>query len=143
MTDTTGYCIEDLAKGMTARFEKTLDEAAVNAFAELSGDVNPVHLDKAYAADTMFGRRIAHGMLTASLISTILGTKLPGPGSIYVSQSIRFRAPVFLGDHVVAEAEITAIDVRRRRVTLACRCLVGDKVVLDGEAVLIAPSRKG
>ena len=134
--------IEDMEVGMTAALERVLDEAAVRTFAEITGDVNPVHLDADYAAGTMFGRPIAHGMLTASLISAVLGTRLPGKGAIYVSQTVQFRAPVFVGDVVKAEVEITAIDRRRRRVTFATRCFVGEKEVLRGEAVLIAPSRE-
>ena len=133
--------IEDMEVGMRAALEKVLDEEAVRAFAALTGDVNPVHLDAEHAARTMFGRPIAHGMLTASLISAVLGTRLPGRGAIYVSQTLQFRAPVFVGDTVTAEVEITAIDRRRRRVSFATRCRVGEKEVLRGEAVLIAPSR--
>ena len=133
--------IEDMEEGMSARLTRRLDEEAVRTFAALTGDVNPVHLDAAYAAETPFKRPIVHGMLTASLISAVLGTQLPGKGAIYVSQSIQFRAPVYVGDDVTAEVTVTAIDTRRRRVTFATRCLVGDKEVLRGEAVLIAPSR--
>ena len=133
--------IEDMEEGMSARLTRRLDEEAVRTFAALTGDVNPVHLDAAYAAETPFKRPIVHGMLTASLISAVLGTQLPGKGAIYVSQSSQFRAPVYVGDDVTAEVTVTAIDTRRRRVTFATRCLVGDKEVLRGEAVLIAPSR--
>ncbi len=133
--------IEEMEEGMSARLTRRLDEEAVRTFAALTGDVNPVHLDAAYAAETPFKRPIVHGMLTASLISAVLGTQLPGKGAIYVSQSIQFRAPVYVGDDVTAEVTVTAIDTRRRRVTFATRCLVGDKEVLRGEAVLIAPSR--
>ena len=133
--------IEDMEEGMSARLTRRLDEEAVRTFAALTGDVNPVHLDATYAAETPFKRPIVHGMLTASLISAVLGTQLPGKGAIYVSQSIQFRAPVYVGDDVTAEVTVTAIDTRRRRVTFATRCLVGDKEVLRGEAVLIAPSR--
>ncbi len=133
--------IEDMEEGMSARLTRRLDEEAVRTFAALTGDVNPVHLDAAYAAETPFKRPIVHGMLTASLISAVLGTQLPGKGAIYVSQSIQFRAPVYVGDDVTAEVTVTAIDTRRRRVTFTTRCLVGDKEVLRGEAVLIAPSR--
>ena len=133
--------IEEMEEGMSARLTRRLDEEAVRTFAALTGDVNPVHLDAAYAAETPFKRPIVHGMLTASLISAVLGTQLPGKGAIYVSQSIQFRAPVYVGDDVTAEVTVTAINTRRRRVTFATRCLVGDKEVLRGEAVLIAPSR--
>ncbi len=133
--------IEDMQEGMTAQLTRCLDEEAVRTFAALTGDTNPVHLDAAYAAGTPFQRPIVHGMLTASLISAVLGTQLPGKGAIYVSQTIQFRAPVHVGDEVTAEVTVTSIDQRRRRVTFATRCRVGEKEVLRGEAVLIAPSR--
>lgn len=137
----TGYFIEDLAVGMEASHEKTVLEEDITAFAHLTGDRNPVHLDDAYAGQTMFKSRIAHGMLTASLFSTVLGMKLPGPGAIYLSQSVKFRAPVRLGDHVIATARITALDTARRRATLACECRVGAEVVVEGEAVVWVPAR--
>ena len=134
-------CIEDIEAGMSASIEKMLDEEAVRRFAEISGDFNPVHLDAEFAAGTRFGRPIVHGMLTASLISTVVGTQLPGRGSIYVSQSLRFRAPVHVGDTVRAEAVVTDVDRKRGRVTLQTRCFVEDRVVITGEAVMLAPSR--
>ncbi len=143
MPDQSSYFIEDLEVGMSAAFEKPVTEADVATFAEISGDNNPVHLDEAYAAGTMFKQRIAHGMLTAGLISTVIGTKLPGNGAIYLSQSLRFRAPVLLGQTVSATVEITKIEPDRRRVHLACTCKVGDAVVLDGEAMVMVPSRDG
>ena len=91
----------------------------------------------------MFGGRIAHGLLSASLLSTVIGTKLPGPGAVYLSQSLKFRAPVRIGDTVLARATITAIDRAKRRVTLACRCSVGDTTILTGEALVMVPSRAG
>ncbi len=139
MSDVTQANLEALEVGQTAFVERTLDEAAVRAFAELSGDFNPVHLDADFAATTRFGRPIVHGLLTASLISTVVGTRLPGLGSIYVSQSLRFRAPVHVGDTVRAEAEVTEVQRQRRRVVLSTRCLVGDKVVITGEAVMWVP----
>ena len=131
--------LESLEVGQKAAVERTFDEAAVRAFADLSGDCNPVHLDADFAAKTRFGRPIVHGLLTASLISTVVGTRLPGLGSIYVSQSLRFRAPVFVGDTVRAEAEVREIHRERRRVVLNTRCLVGDRVVITGEAVMWVP----
>ena len=131
--------LDDIAVGQKAFVERTFDADAVRAFAELSGDMNPVHLDADYAATTPFGRPIVHGLLTASLISTVVGTRLPGQGSIYVSQTLRFRAPVFVGDTVRAEAEVTEVRRDRRRVVLATRCLVGEKVVVTGEAVMWIP----
>ena len=136
-----GYFIEDLTVGMVAEFERTVTGSDIDMFADVSGDTNPVHLDEDYAATTVFKSRIAHGMLTASFISTILGTKLPGPGSIYLSQSLRFKAPVKPGDKVVARATVTELRSERRRATLTCECLVGDTIVLDGEAEVMVPSR--
>ena len=131
--------LEEIEVGQRVAVTRTFDEAAVRAFAELSGDFNPVHLDADFAATTRFGRPIVHGLLTASLISTVVGTRLPGQGSIYVSQTLRFRAPVFVGDTVRAEVEVTEVLRERRRVVLATRCLVGDKVVITGEAVMWVP----
>lgn len=142
MHDVAQVFFEDMEVGMTAAVSKVLDDAAVRAFAALSGDVNPVHLDDDYAATTLFGRRIAHGMFTAALLSTVIGTRLPGKGTIYLSQTLRFRRPVFIGDEVTAEVEVTVIDQKRQRVTLACRCIANGKEVLSGEAVVMPPSRE-
>ena len=138
---TQGYFFEDLAVGMEGSFAKKINNEDVLAFAELSGDTNPVHLDDAYAAGTMFKQRIAHGFLTASLISTVLGTKLPGPGCIYLSQNLKFRAPVHIGDEVVATAKVTSLDPEKGRAVLATQCAVNGKGVLDGEAVMMVPRR--
>jgi 3-hydroxybutyryl-CoA dehydratase len=136
-----GYVFEDLAVGMEASYSKKITNDDVLAFAELSGDTNPVHLDDAYAAGTMFKQRIAHGFLTASLFSTVLGTKLPGPGCIYLSQSLKFRAPVMIGDEVVATGKVTSLDPEKGRVVLAMQATVNGKNVLDGEALLMVPRR--
>ena len=136
-----GYYLEDLDVGMKAAFGKTITDADIVMFAGVSGDTNPVHLDEEFAATTPFGGRIAHGMLTASLISTVLGTKLPGPGCIYLSQSMRFLAPVRPGETVRAEATIKAIDRERRRVTIDTVCTVNGKNVLEGEALLMVARR--
>jgi 3-hydroxybutyryl-CoA dehydratase len=136
-----GYFFEDLAVGMEASYAKTITNEDVLAFADLSGDTNPVHLDHAYAAGTMFKQRIAHGFLTASLFSTVLGTKLPGPGCIYLSQSLKFRAPVMIGDEVVATGKITSLDPEKGRAVLAMQATVNGKSVLDGEAVMMVPRR--
>jgi len=143
MSDIAQVFIEDMEEGMTASLTRTFGEAEVEAFARITGDANPAHLDADFAATTPFKRPVVHGMLTASLISAVLGTRLPGRGAIYVSQGISFRRPVFPGEEVTAEVEITGIDRRRRRVTLATRCLVAGREVLRGEAVVIAPSREG
>ena len=139
---TKGYFFEDLAVGMEASYARTITAEDISAFAEVSGDTNPVHLDDAYAAGTMFKKRIAHGLLTASLLSTVLGTKLPGPGCVYLSQSLKFRAPVHIGDEVVATAKITSLDPEKGRAVLATQAAVNGKSVLDGEAVLMVPRRE-
>lgn len=135
------YCIEDLEIGMEAAHERVVTGGDIEAFAELSGDDNPVHLDADFAAKSPFKTRIAHGMLTASFISTILGTKLPGYGCIYLSQTLRFKAPVKIGDKVVAQARITSLDRDKRRAGLDCSVSVAGKVVLEGEALVLVPSR--
>jgi len=136
-----GYYLEDLSVGMTAVFGKTVTEADIMAFAGVSGDTNPIHLHADFAKASRFGERIAHGMLSASFISTVVGTRLPGPGSIYVSQSLNFKAPVKIGDTVTARCEIIEIVPERKRIKLKTECLCGDKVVLDGEAVILVPTR--
>ena len=141
--DLAGYFVEDLTVGQAASYAKTVTEADIVLFAGVSGDTNPVHLNQEFAAKTMFKGRIAHGMLSAGFISTVLGTKLPGPGAIYMSQSLKFKAPVRAGDTVVARATVTAIVPDKRRVTLATTCRVGDTVVIEGEAVVMVPSRAG
>lgn len=132
---------EDLEVGQTAEVRHEVSEEAVRSFAALTGDTNPIHLSEAYAANTRFGGRIAHGLYTASLISAVLGTRLPGPGAIYLSQTIKFRAPVRIGDVVTAQVEITSLDPARQRATFFCTCSVGEKVVLDGEAQVMVPTR--
>jgi 3-hydroxybutyryl-CoA dehydratase len=139
--DQIGKYFEDLTLGMEAELTRTVTDADVRAFAAVSGDDNPVHLDAAYAATTPFKERIAHGMLTASYISALLGVRLPGPGAIYISQTLSFRRPVKLGDEVIARVEITGLDPERARATFACKCSVGGKAVLEGEAVVMAPRR--
>ncbi|MFV0303701.1 MAG: MaoC family dehydratase [Paracoccus sp. (in: a-proteobacteria)] len=134
--------IEDLEIGMTRCLQKEVTDHDIELFAEVSTDRNPVHLDDAYARDTIFEGRIAHGMLTAGLISAVIGEQLPGHGTVYLGQTLKFMAPVRPGDMVRAEVSVQDIDMSRRRVTLATRCLVGDTVVLKGEAVVLAPSRK-
>ncbi|RIK94376.1 MAG: (R)-hydratase [Proteobacteria bacterium] len=136
-----GVYIDDMAVGDAASFAKTVTEADILLFAAVSGDTNPVHIDQDFAAATPFKSRIAHGMLSASFISAVLGVRLPGPGTIYLSQSMRFRAPVRVGDTVVATATIKALDRDKRRVTLETVCKVGDTVVIDGEAVVMADRR--
>lgn len=140
-SEVQSHYIEDLEVGMTASFTKTVKDEDIVRFADISGDTNPVHLDEAYAEKTLFKGRIAHGMLSAAFISTVFGTRLPGAGCIYLSQSLKFRAPVKIGDTVEARVTITAIDKAKRRVTFETKCLVGDTVVVEGEAQLLVPSR--
>jgi 3-hydroxybutyryl-CoA dehydratase len=135
-------CIEDLEIGMLRYLRKEITDRDIELFAEVSTDRNPVHLDDAYAKDTIFEGRIAHGMLTAGLISAVIGEQLPGHGTVYLGQSLKFMAPVRPGDVVYAEVKVIAIDHSRRRVTLETHCAVGDTVVLKGEALVLAPSRK-
>jgi len=136
-----GYYIEDLTPGMTALYARTVTDADIVLFAGISGDFNPVHLNHEFASSTMFEGRIAHGMLTASFISTVLGTKLPGPGCVYLSQSLRFKAPVRSGDTV--NARVTVVDVvpDKGRVVLQTVCMVSGEIVLEGEAQVIVPAR--
>jgi len=141
--DLMGYCLEDLSVGMTAVFAKTVTEADIVLFAGISGDINPVHLNHEFATETMFEGRIAHGMLTAGFISTVIGTKLPGPGAIYLKQSLNFRAPVRAGDTVRARTTITEIVPEKRRIVMETVATVAGKVVLDGEALIMVPSRRG
>jgi 3-hydroxybutyryl-CoA dehydratase len=136
-----GLYLEDLKVGQSAMFGRTVSDADIVAFAGVSGDTNPIHLHDGFARTTRFGQRIAHGMLSGSYISTVIGTKLPGPGAVYISQTMNFMAPVIIGDTVTAVATVTAIDERRRRVTLKTQCLNGEKVVIDGEAVVLVPRR--
>jgi 3-hydroxybutyryl-CoA dehydratase len=136
-----GYYLEDLSVGMCEALAKTVTDADITGFADITGDTNPVHLDHDFAADTMFKERIAHGMLSAGFISAVLGTRLPGPGCIYLSQSLRFRAPVMIGDYVEATATVTEVNYEKRRIVLETVCKVGDKVVLDGEALLMVSRR--
>lgn len=136
-----GYFFEDLEEGMSAVFSKTVTEADIVLYAGLSGDTNPMHLDAEFAATTMFKGRIAHGMLSAGLISAIFGTKLPGPGCVYVTQSLRFKAPVRAGDTVVARVTLSRLIPARRFCVFETVCTVGDKVVIDGEATVMAPAR--
>jgi 3-hydroxybutyryl-CoA dehydratase len=135
-------CIEDLEVGMSRFVEKEITDLDIRAFADISTDHNPVHMDEAYAQETIFGGRIAHGMLTAALISAVIGEQLPGHGTIYMGQSLKFLAPVRPGETVRAEVTVREIEYGKRRVTLDCICLVGDTAVLKGEALVLAPSKK-
>jgi len=134
-----GYTFEELEEGMTEVYGRTVTDADIVMFAGISGDINPVHLNHEFAKATMFEGRIAHGMLSASYISTVIGTRLPGPGCIYVNQNIRFKAPVKAGDTVMARVTIKALNPEKRFVELETTCFVGDKKVIDGEATVMVP----
>jgi 3-hydroxybutyryl-CoA dehydratase len=135
-------CIEDIEMGMTRYIKKIITDRDIEQFAEISTDYNPVHLDDEYARDTIFEGRIAHGMLTAGLISAVIGEQLPGHGAIYISQNLKFLAPVRPGDLVYAEVKVVDMVIDRRRVKLDCRCEVNSENVLVGEAMVLAPRRK-
>lgn len=141
MNEPTGYFIDDLEVGMSAMFGKTITEADIVMFSGVSGDTNPVHLDEEFAGSTMFEGRIAHGILVGSLISTVLGTRLPGPGAVYVSQNLKFMAPVRAGDTVRAKVTVTEIEPEKKRVKLDTGCYIGDRAVVTGEAVLMVRRR--
>lgn len=132
---------EDLALGMSASITRTMTDEDIRKFAEATGDTNPIHLDEAFARSTIFKTRIAHGMLTASHISSVFATRLPGAGCIYVSQEFRFKAPVRIGDDVTARVEVAGFVPEKKFVIFKTQCLVGEKVVVEGEAVLKVPSR--
>jgi 3-hydroxybutyryl-CoA dehydratase len=136
-----GLFIEDLSVGQSGDYTKTVTEADIILYAGVSGDTNPMHIDESYAKETMFKGRIAHGMLSAGFISTVFGTIMPGPGTIYMSQSLRFKAPVRIGDTVTARCTVKEIDLAKKRVSFETVCLVGDKAVIEGEALMMVPSR--
>ena len=131
---------EDLSVGMTETLSKIIASSDVVGFAQLTGDRNPIHLSEHFAAKTQFGKRIAHGLYTASLISAVLGTRLPGPGAVYISQTLNFRAPVRIGDQVDVTVTVAELIPERQRARLTCTCTVADEVVLDGEALVKVPS---
>lgn len=134
--------IDEIEIGMMRELRKTVSDRDIEMFAEVSTDHNPVHMNEAYAQDTLFKGRIAHGMLTAAHVSAVIGEQLPGHGTIYMSQSLKFLAPVRPGDEVHTEVEVIGIEPEKRRVRLDCRCMVDGKVVLSGEATVLASKRK-
>ncbi|VEF48137.1 maoC family protein [Bacillus freudenreichii] len=134
----------DFGVGQKAQFSRTITESDLVQFAGLSGDFNPIHVDRQYAEGTFFGERISHGLLTASFLSRLLGMQLPGPGSVYVSQTLKFTKPVYIGDTITAKAEIIEVNNNRRLVTLRTTCLnQHGSVVLDGEGIMKLPKEKG
>jgi 3-hydroxybutyryl-CoA dehydratase len=138
-----GFCLDQLSIGQDAERLHIVSEADITAFAAATGDTNPVHLDEDFAAKTQFGGRIAHGMLSAGFISAVLGNDLPGFGTIYLSQTLRFLRPVRIGDEVATRVTVKAIDADAGKVSLDTVCMVGGKKVVDGEAVVLAPKRDG
>ncbi|MHC8510100.1 MAG: MaoC family dehydratase [Rhodospirillales bacterium] len=139
--DLHGCYFEDLEVGMSASRVRVVTDGDIQAFADVSGDVNPVHLDDGFAASTMFKSRIAHGMLAAGYISAVLGMDLPGPGAIYVSQNLKFKAPVRAGDEVTATATVSALAPEKRFAVMETVCTVGGKPVLTGEATVMVTPR--
>lgn len=136
-----GYQFEDLELGMSAAYGRTVTHADILMFAGVSGDTNPVHLNEELASASMFGGCIAHGMLAASFISTVFGTKLPGPGSIYLSQTLKFTAPVRVSETVVARVTVKSLNPEKRKAVFDTVCTVGETVVLKGEAEIMVPKR--
>ncbi len=135
------YYFEDLSVGMRESLMKTVMNEDVVGFAELSGDHNPIHLSEHFAKKTRFGERIAHGLYTASLISAVLGMYLPGPGAVYLHQTLNFKGPVKIGDVVAISVEVIELIEKGRRCKLHCEATVDGKVVLDGEAIVMVPPR--
>ena len=138
-----GLYFEDLEEGMRDAYAKTITDADVITFAGISGDTNPVHLNHEFASETLFEGQVAHGMLTASFISTVIATKLPGPGCIYVSQNLRFMAPVKVGDTVTATCTISRLIPEKHMIEMETICSVGVKTVLDGQATILVPTKAG
>ena len=139
---TGGYILEELSVGMTAEKQVVVTEARIALFAEASDDFNPVHMDEAYAAKTTYRGRIAHGLLSASFGSAVVGTILPGAGAIYLSQTLAFHRPVRIDDVVTARVTVAAIDPESARVTLSCQGFVGEDLIMDGEAIVRVPRRR-
>jgi 3-hydroxybutyryl-CoA dehydratase len=135
------YTIDDLNPGMSESLARTVTERDVELFGEVSGDRNPVHFDEEFARRTVFRGRIAHGVLSLAYVSTVLGMQMPGPGTIFLSSSARFKAPVRIGDTVTTVCTVREVLKEKRRVTFDCICKVGDTVVVEGEAVVMPPSR--
>ncbi|MEJ8473555.1 MaoC family dehydratase [Roseibium algae] len=142
MLELQRLCFEDLEIGMAETLIKHVSSSDVVGFAEVSGDRNPIHLSEHFAAKTPFKTRIAHGLYTASLISAVLGTRLPGPGAIYLSQTLNFKAPVRIGDDVLVVVKVEEVMTRGNRARLSCVCSVDDTTVLEGEALVKVPTRE-
>ena len=140
MNELNGYNIEDLAVGQSAGMAKTVTEADIILFSGVSTDVNPVHLNEEWAKTTMFKGRIAHGMLSAGFISAVLANKLPGPGTVYLGQSLKFKAPVRPGDTVKTVVTVKEVVVEKKRAVLTTNCFVGETMVIEGEATVMCTS---
>jgi len=136
-----GFFIEDLHTGQDAKFQKKITEKDINLFTKVTGDNNPIHTDEKFAKYSLFKKRIAHGFLSGSLISTVIATKLPGPGSIYLKQTLMFLAPVFIGDTVVAKVTVSEIKLGKKKIILLTECFIGEKKILTGEAEILVSSR--
>ncbi len=141
MDELLGFSFEDLSEGMTDTFGKTITDADICIFAGVSGDTNPVHLNDEFAKASMFKSRIAHGMIGAAFISAVFGTKLPGPGCIYVSQTLKFKAPVRVGDTLMARVTVRKLIPSKKFVEFDTVCTVNGKNVIEGEAVVMVPSK--
>lgn len=137
-----GMSLEDIKVGMSASYSQTISDADVKRFAGLSGDNNPVHMSDDYAGESRFGKRIAHGLMSASFFSALFGTRIPGPGCVYVSQSLAFKRPVYIGDTVTATVTVKSIDINKQRIFFETVCKVRNKVVIDGEAEIFMPQNK-
>ena len=141
MAETVKYYLEDLSVGMRAETRATITEEMINTFADITGDHNPIHVDAEFAATTPFGQRIAHGALSASFISAVLGNDLPGPGALFVELNLRIRKPAFIGDEIIAVAEVMEINERSGRVKMRCYCEVDGKKICRGDAGVMVKKR--
>ncbi len=137
----TSYCFEELEVGMCAEYRRQINEVDVVQFAEVSGDINPLHLDRKFAGRTMFRGKIVHGMFGAGMISAVIGTRLPGPGCVYLNQSLRFLAPVRAGDEMVASARLVELFPKKHHARFETQCHVGETLVIAGEALILVPKR--
>jgi len=141
MSDNVKYYLEDLDVGMRSTTTSTITAEMIDTFADITGDHNPIHVDAEFAATTQFGQRIAHGALSASFISAVLGNDLPGPGAVFVELNLRFRRPAFIGDEVIAVAEVAEINQRNGRVKMKCYCEVDGKKICRGDAGVMVKKR--
>lgn len=141
MTDVilTSIPIEDIKVGMRVSYSQTITDADIKAYAGLSGDHNPVHVNEEYASESRYGRRLAHGLMSAGFFSALFGMRLPGPGCVYVSQNIQFKRPVYINDTVTATAEVTDVCIKRKRVFFSTNCYVKNKIVISGDAEIYIP----